>query len=51
MCVGESCSWVCAAEETGDFVMPLLGIFWMGSGHVYFGSFWFISLDELNILK
>lgn len=31
--------------------MPLLGIFWMGSGHVYFGSFWFIGLDEIKSLK
>lgn len=34
--------------------MFLLYSFWMGSGHVYFGSFWFISLGEiknLNILR
>lgn len=34
--------------------MPLLSIFWMGSGHVYFDSFWFNSSDKiksLNILK
>lgn len=34
--------------------MPLLGIFWMRSGHVYFALFLFINLGEIksfNILK